>query len=384
MPACVQAQTYIPESAETVLATLPDTDPSLTDDIRRLQQAVAEQPDSVELRVRLAEHHIALYRQTDDPRYNGYAQAAIAPWRENVDAPTRVLLIRAHLNQQRHAFALARADLQLALERDPRNAQAWLALSVVERVSGRLANAHKACAALLTLTETLVSGTCLADIASLAGKAPEAFATLDRLLQAESVDSADHLRRWALTIQGEVAWRLGEPELALQAFEAGLALAEANEQFDGYLLSAWADFMLEQGRAQAVDRRLEPYDQSDALLLRRAIAAKRINHPNAGAMADTLRRRFAASQRRGDDVHLREQARFALDIDNKPSEALWLAQRNWAMQKEPADVLLVLRAALAFNPAAADPVVAFVSETGLQDVRVQTLLERLGDTDAAA
>ena len=142
--------------------------------------------------------------------------------------------------------------------------------------------------------------------------------------------------------------------------------------------------MLEQGRAQAVDRRLEPYDQSDALLLRRAIAAKRINHPNAGAMADTLRRRFAASQRRGDDVHLREQARFALDIDNKPSEALWLAQRNWAMQKEPADVLLVLRAALAFNPAAADPVVAFVSETGLQDVRVQTLLERLGDTDAAA
>ncbi len=53
-------------------------------------------------------------------------------------------------------------------------------------------------------------------------------------------------------------------------------------------------------------------------------------------------------------------------------------------RKEPADVLLVLRAALAFNPAAADPVVAFVSETGLQDVRVQNLLERLGDTDAAA
>lgn len=383
-PGWLCAQPYTPASPETVLEILPDTDPALTEDIRQLQQAVGRRPESIELRAELAERYIALARQTDDPRYNGYAQAAISLWQDDPQAPTDILLIRAQLSQRRHAFDLAKADLQQVLERDPRNPQAWLTLSVIERVTGQLANAHKACAALLTLAETLVSGTCLADIASLTGKASEALSTMDRLLRGEAAASAPHLRRWALTIRGEIAWRLGQSTLASEAFESGLELARKADQFDGYLLSAWADFMLEQGRHRAVDDRLKPYPQSDALLLRRAIAARHLQHPGAGEMADTLRRRFAASQRRGDEVHLREHARFALDVDNRPADALWLAQRNWATQKEPADAVLLLRAALAVNPSAAEPAITFVRATSLQDVRVERLLLELDEALSAA
>ena len=378
------AAPYTPAQRDVVVETLPAIDPAVSEQVQTLHRRLAAAPQSVALATELARHYIDLSRQTDDTRYNGYAQAALRPWWEQPQPPTEVLMLRAHLLQNRHAFDQARSDLQQVLERDPRRAQAWLELAAIERVTGSLGNAHKACAALLTLASTLISGTCLADIASLTGKGQGAYATLDRLLQTASADAAPGLRRWALTIQGEIAWRLGQPALALQALEAALELAEEEGVFDGYLLGLWSDFMLARGQARPVRKRLAPYAHSDALLLRYVIASKRLMADDAIAMADVLRRRFEASQRRGDTVHQREQARFALDVDEQPAEALWLAQHNWAVQKEPADLLLLLRAALAFNPAAAAPARAYLASTGLEDVRAEALIERLDQLDAAA
>ena len=68
---------------------------------------------------------------------------------------------------------------------------------------------------------------------------------------------------------------------------------------------------------------------------------------------EQLRDRFEASRLRGDRVHLREEARFTLHLLNDPKAALKLAQENWQVQKEPADVRILLEAALAAHDAAA-------------------------------
>ncbi|MDQ2694168.1 MAG: hypothetical protein M3Z21_02095, partial [Pseudomonadota bacterium] len=76
---------------------------------------------------------------------------------------------------------------------------------------------------------------------------------------------------------------------------------------------------------------------------------------------------------------LRDQARAALHLLRRPDEALDLALRNWAVQREPWDARLVLEAALAAgNPAAAGPVLEWLKETGLEDARLAALMQRIG------
>ena len=55
-----------------------------------------------------------------------------------------------------------------------------------------------------------------------------------------------------------------------------------------------------------------------------------------------------------------------------------LALVNWSVQREPKDARLVLEAALAANrPEAARTVLDWLAETGLEDVRLAALSERL-------
>jgi hypothetical protein len=60
-----------------------------------------------------------------------------------------------------------------------------------------------------------------------------------------------------------------------------------------------------------------------------------------------LAARFDATRRRGDTVHRREEARYALEVENDPARALGLARANFAVQKEPADARLLADAARA-------------------------------------
>jgi hypothetical protein len=58
--------------------------------------------------------------------------------------------------------------------------------------------------------------------------------------------------------------------------------------------------------------------------------------------------------------------------------ALGLALANWNIQKEPSDARLVLQAAVAADdPAAAAGVLAFLEKTGLADMRLKPLRDKI-------
>jgi hypothetical protein len=169
---------------------------------------------------------------------------------------------------------------------------------------------------------------------------------------------------------GEAAARLGREADAERAFRAGLASSPG----DPYVLAAYADLLLDAGRASDAAGLLAGHADSDNLLLRLVLAEKAVHAPEASAHAEVLAERYEASRLRGDTVHRREQARFELAVRGDAYAARDLARANFDVQREPWDVRVLLQAAVAArDPAAAAPALAFLAETRLEDPTIAAL-----------
>jgi hypothetical protein len=55
----------------------------------------------------VAQGYLELGRVSGDPRYAGYAEAALAPWWHLDQPPQEVLVLRATLRQRMHLFDAA-------------------------------------------------------------------------------------------------------------------------------------------------------------------------------------------------------------------------------------------------------------------------------------
>ena len=128
----VQAAPRVPVSDSEVLERLPSIQsaPAFRE-VRLLRAALSQRPDDLTLALQTARRYIGLGRTTGDPRYAGYAQAALAPWWTLQRLPDEVLLLRATLRQRVHDFDAALADLEAMVARNPRNAQAHLTRATV-------------------------------------------------------------------------------------------------------------------------------------------------------------------------------------------------------------------------------------------------------------
>ena len=371
-----RAEPFLPTDDSLVIERLPTPAGGTQRELRALREELTRNPDDLAAAIRLARRYIEIGRADFDPRYNGRAQAVLQPWWNLDPPPTAVLLLRATLRQNRHEFEPALTDLSAVLAADPRNPQALLTQAVILQVVGRHDDARRSCARLTLLTTPLIAAACLADVASVSGQAARAYALLRRALDA-APDAAAEVRLWALTALAEIAVRAGDPTAAEQDFRAALALGIK----DAYLLGAYADFLLDRGRAAEARDLLAGETRADPLLLRLALAEQALGAPALSAHVAALNARFAASRMRGDTVHLREEARFALHLLSDPVTALQLATENWRVQREPWDARLVLEAALAADaPSAAVDVLHWLEATGLEDPHIARLVRRVRDS----
>ncbi len=340
-----------------------------------MRRTLEANPDDLDLALALARRNIEESRSTSDPRFLGHAQAALARWWDLPSPPPEVLLLRATIRQSTHDFDGALRDLDAALLLRPRDPQAWLTRSVALTVRGDYERARASCAPLASLTDPLVLGVCTAGVDGVTGNAAGAYERLSRALDEASAHGASAAEReWALSTLGEIATRRGDRGAAERHFEAALAL----DPSDLYALGAWSDLLLDEGRPNDVAARLTGHENSDGLLLRLAIAERMAGLPRATDHVAMLRARFDASRARGDTVHRREEARFALSVEGDAVTALRLAKANWDVQKEPWDVRVYLEAALAAGDrAAAGPILAWLGGTHLEDPVIAALAEKL-------
>jgi len=308
-----------------------------------------------------------------DPRYIGYAQAALAPWWGLAEPPVRVLVLRATLRQYLHDFNGALSDLGVALKRDPEYAQAWSISATIKIVQARYDEARRDCESMKPLVSALIPNGCLAFIDGLTGHARAAHDALDAAL-AQAPDASPEQRLWVQTRLAEMSWRLGDFARAEAHFKQALAL----KLTDAFLLAAYSDFLLERGRPAEVIVLLREHTRVDPLLLRLVMAEKLTK---AGALREhqaNLADRFAAARMRGDKTHEQEEARFELTVLGNPERALELAQSNWQVQREPRDARILLEAALAAKqPAAAQPVVDWLDKNRVEDETLQRLAAQI-------
>ena len=364
------AKPYTPTDDGAVLERLPEKlDPSLAE-LKRMRAALRASPNNLDIAVRVARRSIEAARTTGDPRFLGQAQAALSPWWTAVDPPAQALLLRATVKQSQHDFVGAMTDLDRLIAMRPADGQALLTRATVSTVLGRYDAAQRDCAKLLRLTSSLVTTACFAGASSLNGDAAGAYRALVQALARPG--EAAGTRVWALTLAAEIAERRGDAAAAESHFREALAL----DAHDAYLMGAYADFLLDQGRAREVVPLLAAKTQNDALLLRLTLAEQGIAELGTDFVAHRreVADRFAAAKQRGDTLHLREEARFRLVIEKDSSAALALAKQNWKVQREPADLRILAAAARASGDAAARKTVAdWLAATRIEDATLVAL-----------
>ena len=357
----VPAAARIPDSNEVVLAELSAGTRYADVSARRLARG------RIDVAIPLAQFYIQQSRLSGDLRFLGYAEAVLAPWLTQDNPRPDALVLQATLQQSRHEFAESLATLNRSLAERPNDPQALLIRATVLRVLGRYSEAAAACEQFSRLVDPRLGALCVQSLRGLSGHLQSAYAALTQISPQGWLNSE---KSWLYSELAEMAVRLGRDQEATRWFQQDLKAAPA----DFYVRAAYADLLLRQGKPDEVLSLLQGQESFEPLLLRIAIAQRQLREPALGISSARLRAAFAAELQRGETVHRREQARFLLEVENQPRQSLEAARENWAVQHEPDDVLVLLRAASAAGyPTAAAPALDFIRAQNQSDARVSAL-----------
>ena len=342
--AAVSASPRTPTDDNEVLANLP---PGTAHNSMQVRKQATER---IDVALPLAQFYIS--------------EAVLTPWVTRRTAAPAALVLEATVQQSRHEFDSALATLDRALAAAPNDAQAWLTRATVLRVRGRYSEAAAACAQFARWADAGVSLICEQGIEGLMGHLAAAYATL-RQLSPQGMLVPE--RAWRESELGEMAVRLGRDADAEHWFREALAYSPD----ELYIRGAYADLLLRQRRYGEVLALLKGRESIEPMLLRIAIAQKQLRDPALARSRELLQAAFTTEAQRGEAVHRREQARFLLEVEDLPQAALAAALANWAVQREPDDVLILVSAARAAGtPQSAYPALEFVQSHGLLDARL--------------
>ena len=381
-----QAAPYTPTSDAMVVESLPGraSDPALKR-VDSLRKQLAARPDDAGLRVEIARRYFDMAMAQGDPRYVGYASAAITPLAKaallnsnsstsaNTSTQADYALVLGLIQQFSHEFEPALASLAKASQLNPQSPEPLLWRSAIFMVQARYPEASAECQRALPLAEPLVGAGCSAYVDATTGQLDAAYAKLLAAVAA-APQAAPELLLWQATRLAEMAWRLGRFDTAEGHFKSALKQGVT----DQFLLGAYADFLLARQRPMEVIRLLADWERSDILLLRLALAGKTTGDKRSIDWATQLRDRFVAAALRGDRLHEQEAARFELDIEGNAGRALKLANANYKIQKEPRDAEILMRAAIAAQQAqTAQVAMDWLRTSRYQDPALQALAGQL-------
>ncbi len=357
------ATPYTPPTDSQVLAEVPPGSAHtsvMTRDLARTRPDVA---------LPLAQFYIARSRATGDLRYLGYAEGELLPWVDASSVQPMALVLQATILQSRHAFGAALEELDRALAIQPNNAQGWLTRATILRVLGRYQEAMLSCERLAPEAESNLVRLCEQSLRALMGHLEESYAEVESI---SPTALSPAVQMWRDSELAEMAERLGRDIVAEHWFREGVRAAPD----DFYMRAAYADLLLRHHRAAETLQLLSGYDSFEPLLLRIVIARRMLGDTAIGGAEARLESAFALEEQRGESVHRREQARFLLDVEGRPDASLVAALENWRVQREPDDLLILLRAAHdARRSDAAKVALEFLAQQHLQDARLQAYIE---------
>ena len=314
-------------------------------------------PADADAAVALAMAYIEQAGAEGDPRYVGYAQAALQRWWNEADAAGGGARAARRGAAVRPPVRRGAGRPGAAVKADPDDARG---LGLAHRDpprARRLPAAARACERLAPLAPALLAAACRAQVDALTGRAAAAAHRCAAALQAHGDDDPAQ-RLWALTRLAEIEERRGDAAAAERAFRDALALQRARRLPAGGVCRLPA-------RPAAAPREvltlLKDDARADVLLLRLALAAKAARDARAPRWraswrrASTPRARAATARTRRRSRASRSRCRAT------PSARCGWRAGNYAVQREAADARILLEAAIAARQrAAAEPVLQWL------------------------
>jgi Tfp pilus assembly protein PilF len=365
-----RAEVLQPRNDAELVETLPGVVGDRAEE-RKLRRQWAANPRDPVLAASLARRYLDQARDQGEPRFAGRALAVLQAWPDVGTAPDDVVLMMAAVQQFLHDFDGSAANLEKLVARQPTHAQAWLTLATIRRVQGRYADSDQACRALSAVpAAALYARACEAENQGLRGEFAKTRASIGQLLATPQLQAAT--QSWLLTTLAETEARAGRPADAERAYRSALSLRP-----DDYTALSFADFLMEGGRHAEALTVLKRMTRTDAVVLRLAMAGTRLKTADATRDAQEMRDRVAQANLRpqAQRLHAREQAMFALVVENQPARALELARANVGLQREPIDMLLLAQAARAARQTqAVQEAMRLRDDMGLKDARLDALL----------
>lgn len=324
MSVSLKAQSYVPQSDQSIVAswTVPKD---------------AQQP-----KIFIAQ----LLNDASLPglasRYYGRASALLKPLLATDPDDLQLKYYQATVLQYYHQFSQAQQILNEIVQRQPNNTSAWLMKANIHLVQGELVAAKRACLQLLGQGSLVISATCALEVSAEQGQVEDSYEQLQAVVKMAGQMPVDQTL-WVKQILADLAQRQQLPQQALDHL-AGYPLAQAPVSF----LALWADIQLDEQQGQVVLDTLGPIVQrsdsfDDALLLRLALAEQAASSPTR-VWKTRLAQRIEIRLQRNDTAHAADIARYYLDIEPAPEQALYWAKINWQQAKLGPDERLLRRA----------------------------------------
>lgn len=380
----IQAQTFVPNNDNFVVETLPRAIVSLSQELRESRDKKSEEnkpftsdPNYLLLIERDALFAYKIASESQDQRAYGHTMAILKRWPKNQEKSTTIHMLTAAVLQHSHQFSEALTHLSRASELSPNNAQVLLMQTQISLVTADYIGARQYCNALIPLVRHATAVNCQAQVDGLTGNAQAGLLGLENTLKNNrDLSVEDYLELFIST--ADIAHRLGQNTLAENAYIAALQLAPQHQ----YLLTQYANFLLEQGRNVATIALLDSQDSNRITDEQRILLAQSLlntsqteNISRAEMLMETLQVNFEAAQQRGESIPNKALAQYSLHVDHDPESALKYASRNWALQKEPSDTLLFAQSALALKETNSLRMLeVWVNSNGMEDVRLEKVL----------
>lgn len=300
------------------------------------------------------------------------AERALRPWKNDLQAPNEILIVRANIKQIDHRFTEAMTDLDTVLAREPANPQALLSRAFIRATIGAAKHGLRDCASLQPNVSLTVRETCVARLGGLTGTLEASFRRMQAVLEITPSSKVEE-RTFALAVSAELAERLSETDKAEAYYSELLSLDPASV----FARAVYADFLVSQKRFYEARKIVGDKPHTEALLLISALAGIGTDNAVSISSAKELGARMAADQINKDYSHAREYARFALDCLNDPKLALLFAQENWQVQKEPVDARILARAAIANDAQSSlSGLVLWLDQSGVEDRELARILAK--------
>lgn len=302
------------------------------------------------------------------------AREILEPWWDLEGVPQKIRLQRAMLLQRDHHFEEALADLNQVLVHDPKVTEAWLMKTTILCVSGRYDEARKSAVPLFALATPLLAVTAGTAPTSCNGSLAESYQVLNRTVKDHPGEDQGVIC-WAHTALAEMAVKMGKKMVADEHFRTALFLDPSSP----YLLKNYANFLIDAGdpsKAASLLREWRDYFPVVWMRARKALDAdQKEMHLLMAKYEENLR---SKSDEHGHS-HGRDEAVYFLEIKGDVREAIHQFSANWESQREAADLLIFLKAAIAAgDEVGLANIRKWVAERSFEDVRVQELLKTAG------